>query len=110
MLQVSALPLTYGRQSYTESVGALPNLTYMSMSPVPPEVTNFRPVAPAGTTIVKLSEAPVEAARPVLATPFCSTVSGGGCVPLAASTMPLALAIPAPMVCDGVTGKGRAVL
>jgi hypothetical protein len=52
MLQVSALPLAYGRQSYTVSVGAEPNFTYMSMSPVPPEVTNFSPVAPAGTTIV----------------------------------------------------------
>ena len=52
MVQVSALPDWYGRQSYTVSVGSLPNFTYMSESPVPPEVVKVRLVAPAGTTIV----------------------------------------------------------
>jgi hypothetical protein len=34
------------------SVGALPNFTYMSASPVPPDMTNLSPVAPAGTASV----------------------------------------------------------
>src|SRR5687767_4438296 len=72
MLQVSALPPRYGRQSYDESVGAEPNLTYMSASPVPPLLTNLRFVAPAGTDMVKLSEVPAAADRLVFATPFCS--------------------------------------
>src|SRR5688572_14494622 len=80
MVQVSALPFAYGRQSYTVSVGALPYFTYMSMSPAPPLVTNFRPVAPmsAGICIVKLSELPAVAARPVTGTPFCRLDGGGG--------------------------------
>src|SRR4051812_38872495 len=43
---VSLLPLTYGRQSYVVSVGALPALTYMSASPVPPLSVTLRLVWP----------------------------------------------------------------
>ena len=82
ILQVSALPEANGRQSYTVSVGALPNFTYMSESPLPPEVAKVSIVALPGTTMVKFSEAPVAAARPVLGTPLISTVGvscpGGG--------------------------------
>src|ERR1041384_5776830 len=78
MLQVSALPLTYGRQSYDDVVGIEPNFTYMSASPVPPDSTNFRPVAPEGTVIWNCSWLPVVAARLVCATPLVSVVGPGG--------------------------------
>ena len=52
MLQVPALPLASALQSKLVVVGALPNFTYMSASPLPPALTNFRPVAPAGTASV----------------------------------------------------------
>src|SRR6476469_9058067 len=74
MLQVSALPETYGRQSYVVSVGSLPNFTYMSASPVPPDITNFRPVAPAGTTIVYFTYAPVAPEMFDTVTPLLSTL------------------------------------
>ena len=53
MLQVSALVPPSDLQSLLVLVGALPNFAYRSASPVPPEVTNFRPVAPAGTASVQ---------------------------------------------------------
>ena len=49
---VSALPEVYGRQLYVVVVGAAPIRTYMSASPVPPEIVNTTLVLPAGTTIV----------------------------------------------------------
>ena len=53
MLQVSALPLQVRPAVVDGGRSArLPNFTYMSASPVPPAMTNFRLVAPAGTTIV----------------------------------------------------------
>src|SRR6478736_8927410 len=75
MVQVSTLPDTYGRQSYTVSVGSAPNLTYMSASPVPPDITNFRFVAPEGTASVYFTYAPVAPLIPVCATPLVSAVA-----------------------------------
>src|SRR5678815_589342 len=80
MLQVSELPETYGRQSQTVSVGAEPNFTYMSASPVPPEITNFRLVAPEGTTMVQVCWLLRAPEMPVTGTPFVSTVLGPVCV------------------------------
>src|SRR4249919_2482570 len=70
MLQVSAVGRPSDLQSLTVVVGALPKLTYRSASPVPPEVTNFRPVAPAGTSSVNSWSLPAAPAIPVLATPL----------------------------------------
>src|SRR5689334_562764 len=90
MLHVSALPLAYGRHSYDVSVGAVPNLTYMSMSPVPPLVTNLRLVAPDGTFITHVIELPVVAAWLVAGTPFCriSADGGGGVAPCVLASSP----------------------
>src|SRR5688572_28723657 len=74
MVQVSALVLPSDRQSYEVVVGCDPNLAYTSASPLPPLVTNFRPVAPAGTARVKYWLLPVAPDKPVLATPFCSSL------------------------------------
>jgi hypothetical protein len=55
-------------------VGADPKRTYMSASPVPPAMVNFRLLAPAGTFIVQncwLPEAPLML---LTGTPFCSTL------------------------------------
>jgi hypothetical protein len=48
--QVSAVVLPSEAQSCVVVVGLEPSLAYTSTSPVPPEVTNLRFVAPAGTT------------------------------------------------------------
>src|SRR3546814_1762388 len=77
-LHASLLPFTNGRQSYTVSVGALPNFTYMSASPVPPDRLNARLLEPAGTSMVKLMSLPVLAANPVTATPLVSVPPAGG--------------------------------
>jgi len=50
-VQVSLLPVVYGRQLYEEEVGAEPAFTYMSASPVPPEIVKVT-VWPARTGIV----------------------------------------------------------
>src|SRR6478735_3813448 len=105
MLQVSAVVPPSDLQSYVVVVGAEPNLTYMSASPVPPELTNFRPVAPEGTARVKVCSLAAAPAMPVLATPLVSTVVGGGVVPLTASSTALALRMPVPIGCDGVDGN-----
>src|SRR3546814_3930587 len=55
-LQVSLLPYLYGRQSQELSVGALPNFTYRSASPLPPDMVNTRFEAPEGTSRVKFSD------------------------------------------------------
>src|SRR5690349_4372360 len=73
MLQVSAVVLPSDLQVYDDVVGALPNLTYRSASPEPPEVTNFRPVAPAGTSSVYSLSLPLAPEMPVTATPLVST-------------------------------------
>src|SRR5688500_6294475 len=78
MLQVSALVPPSDLQSYEVVVGVALNLTYMSASPVPPELTNFRPVAPAGTASVHIWLLPVAPARPVLATPLVRAPPVGG--------------------------------
>src|SRR6266508_2472083 len=72
IVQVSALPSRYGRQSYDEVVGAEPNFTYRSASPVPPLVTTFRLVAPDGTARVYRRDAPCAPDRRVTGTPLLS--------------------------------------
>src|SRR5690349_18038926 len=74
MVQVSALPLRYGRQSYTVRVGAAPNFTYMSASPVPPDIVNVRLLEPAGTARLKYFLPLIASESPVTATPLVSTV------------------------------------
>src|SRR5688572_4508286 len=74
MLQVSALVLPSDLQSYTVVLGWEPNFTYRSASPVPPVVTNFRPVAPEGTARVKYWLLPAAPDRPVFATPLLSSL------------------------------------
>src|SRR5689334_13778309 len=68
----------YGRQSYEVSVGLLPNLVYMSASPVPPEIWKVSVVWPAGTAIDQNCWLPVAPEMPVCATPLTSTPSPGG--------------------------------
>src|SRR6266545_482691 len=72
IVQVSALPSRYGRQSYDEVVGAEPNLTYRSASPVPPPITNFRFDELDGTARVYRRDAPCAPDRPVTGTPLLS--------------------------------------
>src|SRR3546814_9662527 len=82
-LQLSLLPDLYGRQSQDESVGALPNFTYRSASPLPPDMVNTRFEAPEGTSRVKFSDWPDEPDRPVSGTPRVSSPlpgSGSGSV------------------------------
>src|SRR3546814_14564031 len=69
-LQVSLLPYLYGRQSQELSVGALPNFTYRSASPLPPDMVNTRFEAPEGTSRVKFSDWPDEPDWPVTGTPL----------------------------------------
>jgi hypothetical protein len=52
------------------SVGAEPNLTYRSASPVPPVRSNARFDAPAGTVIVKFCWSFTVESLSVIATPF----------------------------------------
>src|SRR5688500_7643073 len=73
-LQVSALLLPSDLQSYEVVVGAVPNFTYRSASPLPPEVTNFSPVESLGTCIVQRCSLPAVPPMPVTGTPFCSIV------------------------------------
>src|SRR3546814_1839101 len=72
-LQVSLLPYLYGRQSQELSVGALPNFTYRSASPLPPDMVNTRFEAPEGTSRVKFSDWPDEPDWPVTGTPLVSS-------------------------------------
>src|SRR3546814_15561119 len=72
-LQLSLLPDLYGRQSQDESVGALPNFTYRSASPLPPDMVNTRFEAPEGTSRVKFSDWPDEPDRQVSGTPRVSS-------------------------------------
>src|SRR5690606_41390374 len=76
-LQLSLLPERYGRQSQDESVGALPNRTYRSASPLPPDRVKARFEAPAGPSMGKSSDCPDAPARPVAGTPFPSTPPPG---------------------------------
>src|SRR3546814_17900963 len=81
-LQVSLLPYLYGRQSQELSVGALPNFTYRSASPLPPDMVNTRLAAPEGTSRVKFSDWPDEPAWPVPGTTCVSpplTGTGSPC-------------------------------
>ncbi len=75
MEQVSALVEPADLHVYEDVVGAEPNLTYKSASPVPPDVTNFKPVAPAGTTMVKLLLTLTAADKFVFGTPLINTVA-----------------------------------
>src|SRR3546814_8969073 len=76
-LQVSLLPYLYGRQSQELSVGALPNFTYRSASPLPPDMVNTRFEAPEGTSRVKFSDWPDEPDWPVTGTPLVSSPPPG---------------------------------
>src|SRR3546814_18984015 len=76
-LQVSLLPYLYGRQSQELSVGALPNFTYRSASPLPPDMVNTRLEAPEGTSRVKFSDWHAEPDWPVNGTPLVSSPPPG---------------------------------
>ena len=54
-------------------MGAAPKRTYMSASPVPPEIWNDRLVAPAGTASVQVCVLPEAPEMPVTGTPLVST-------------------------------------
>src|SRR3546814_17471539 len=70
-LQVSLLPYLYGRHSQELSVGALPNFTSRSASPLPPDVVNTRFEAPAAPSRVQFRDWPDERGWP-----FTGTRSG----------------------------------
>src|SRR5690606_21734844 len=110
-LQLSLLPVRYGRQSHCEVVGGEPRRTYRSASPEPPEIWNTRFVAPEGTSRVKRSSVPDEPDRSVTGTPFCSSPSPGPGPPPppAAATAAAASTMPTPQP-EQLAGKGRAVL
>ena len=57
-------------------VGAEPNRTYMSASPVPPEIWNCRLDCPEGTVIVQNCWLPVAPDIPVTGTPLVSALPG----------------------------------
>src|SRR5262245_30709945 len=72
MVHVSLLPFTNGRQSNTDVVGALPNLTYRSASPVPPLIEIVSVSFPAGTFITQNCCDPVAPEMLVTGTPSVS--------------------------------------
>ena len=55
-------------------VGAEPNFTYMSASPVPPEIWNCRLEEPDGTAIVQVCWLPEAPESPVTGTPLVRTL------------------------------------
>src|SRR5262245_10974733 len=72
MVHVSLLPFTNGRQSNTDVVGALPNLTYKSASPLPPLIEIVSVSLPAGTFITQNCCDPVAPEMFVTGTPSVS--------------------------------------
>jgi len=72
------LPNNSGAQSKVVRVGALPERTYKSASPLPPLRLMTRLVAPGGTAIENNRDEPKSPANPARVTPFGSTSALAG--------------------------------